>query len=116
MDRHRAAGPSPLLNYTGERTTEARRQLAISGASLCDDVALEHINPHTGGPVLPTVACWLQIIRSGVYSKPHRQTNSVVYHVLRGEGGTGIAALGFYREQPSETHDSHQPIMRECRP
>jgi gentisate 1,2-dioxygenase len=62
--------------------------------------------------VLPTMAGWLQLIRSGVYTKPHRQTHGAVYHVFRGEGYSGISALGFYREQSSEAHDSHQPMMR----
>jgi gentisate 1,2-dioxygenase len=84
-----AAGPSsPLLNYKWERTEEALRQLATSGASPFDDVALEYINPHTGGPVLPTMACWIQLIRSRVHAKAHRQTNSAVYHVFWGEGYT----------------------------
>jgi gentisate 1,2-dioxygenase len=85
------AGPSlPLLNYKWERTEEALRQLATSGASPFDDVALEYSNPHTGGPVLPTMACWIQLIRTGVHTKAHRQTNSTVYHALRGEGYTVI--------------------------
>jgi gentisate 1,2-dioxygenase len=62
--------------------------LATSGASPFDDVALEYINPHAGGPVLPTMTCWIQLIRSGVHTKPHRQTNSAAYHVFRGEGYT----------------------------
>jgi gentisate 1,2-dioxygenase len=53
-----------------------------------DDVALEYINPHTGSPALPTIACWIQLIRSGVHTKAHRQTNSAVYHVFREEGYT----------------------------
>lgn len=69
---------------------EALRQLATSGASSFDDVALEFINPHTGGSVLPTMACWIQLIRPGVHTKADRQTNSAVYHVFRGEGFTLI--------------------------
>jgi gentisate 1,2-dioxygenase len=64
--------------------------LATSGVSPFEDVALEYINPHTGGPVLPTMACWIQLIRPGVRTKAHRQTNSAVYHVFRGEGATVI--------------------------
>jgi gentisate 1,2-dioxygenase len=79
-----------LLNYKWECTEETLQQLATSSASTFDDVALEYINPHTGGPVLPTMACWSQIIRSGMHTKAHRQTNSAVYHVFRGEGCTII--------------------------
>jgi gentisate 1,2-dioxygenase len=85
---HPAGPSSPRLNYKWERTEKALRQLATSSASPVDDVALEYINPHTGGPVLPTIACWIQLIRSRVHAKAHRQTNSAVYHVFRGEGYT----------------------------
>jgi gentisate 1,2-dioxygenase len=56
----------------------------IARAHRHSAVAMEYINPHTGGPVLPTMACWLQLIRSGMPTKAHRQTNSAVYHVSRG--------------------------------
>jgi gentisate 1,2-dioxygenase len=87
---HPAGPSSPLLNYKWERTEEALRHLATADASPFDDVALEYINPHTGGPVLPTMACWIQLIRPGVRTKAHRQTNSAVYHVFRGQGYTVI--------------------------
>jgi gentisate 1,2-dioxygenase len=83
---HPGGPSSPLLNYKWERTEEALRQLATSGASPFDDMALEYTNPHTGGLVLPTMACWIQLIRSGVHAKAHRQTNSAVSHVFWGEG------------------------------
>jgi gentisate 1,2-dioxygenase len=87
---HPASTSSPLLNYKWEQTEEALRRLATSGVSPYDDVALEYINPHTGGPVLPTMACWVQLIRPRVHTRAHRQTNSAVYHVFRGEGYTVI--------------------------
>lgn len=83
---HPAGPSSPLLNYKWEQTENALRQLATTGASPFDDVALEYINPHTGGPVLPTMACWIQLLRPEVRTQAHRQTNSAVYHVFRGQG------------------------------
>jgi gentisate 1,2-dioxygenase len=85
-----SAHPSALsiiINYEWERTEEALRQLATSGVSPFDDVALEYINPHTGGPVLPTMACWIPLI-----------------------------AFGLYREQAYEANNGHQAISREFRP
>jgi gentisate 1,2-dioxygenase len=92
---HPAGPSSPLLNYKWEQTEEALERLATSGASPFDDVALEYINPHTGGSVLPTLACWIQLIRPGVQTKAHRQTNSAVYHVFRGEGYSVINGKRF---------------------
>jgi gentisate 1,2-dioxygenase len=84
---------SPLLNYKWDRTEEALRRLAAvssAGASPFDDVAMEYINPHTGGPLMPTIACWIQLLRPGVRTKAHRSTGSAVYLAFEGRGSTVI--------------------------
>lgn len=89
------AEASPLLNYKWEKTERALRRLAEVEASPFDDVALEYVNPTTGGPVLPTLACWIQLIRPKVRSKAHRQTSSSVYHVFEGRGYSVINGRRF---------------------
>jgi gentisate 1,2-dioxygenase len=92
------AGPfSPLLNYKWAQTEEALRRLAsVAGsASPFDDVAMEYINPHTGGPIMPTLACWAQLIRPGVRTRAHRQTGSAVYLVFAGRGSSVIDGQRF---------------------
>jgi gentisate 1,2-dioxygenase len=92
----RWAGPfSPLLNYKWARTEEALRRLATVGASPYDDVAMEYINPHTGGPLMPTIACWIQLLRSGVRTKAHRHTGSAVYLAFEGQGYSVIDGQRF---------------------
>jgi len=82
-------GPfSPLLNYKWGQTEEALRRLAAVGASPFDDVAMEYINPHTGGPVMPTLACRVQLLRPGVRTRAHRHTGSAVYLAFEGRGTT----------------------------
>ena len=81
-------GASPLWNYKWTRTHEALMNLARTQGSPFDDVALEYINPHTGGPALPTLACWIQLLRPGVHTQAHRHTGSAVYHVFEGSGAT----------------------------
>ena len=49
-------------------------------------MCFEYLNPNTGGPVLPTMACHIQMIRPGVRTQAHRQVNSSVYHVFEGKG------------------------------
>jgi gentisate 1,2-dioxygenase len=91
-----AVGPfSPLMNYKWARTEEALRRLATVGGSPFDDVALEYINPHTGGPLMPTLACWVQLIRPGVRTRAHRQTGSAVYLAFRGRGYSVIDGQRF---------------------
>lgn len=67
---------------------EARlRRMAESGdGSAYDGIALEYVNPVTGGPTLPTLTCWASWIGPGRKLAPHRRTSSAIYHVIRGEG------------------------------
>ena len=92
----KAAGTfSPLLNYKWARTEEALRRLATVDASPWDDVAMEYINPHTGGPVMPTIACWIQLLRPGVRTSAHRHTGSAVYLAFDGQGTSVIDGQRF---------------------
>jgi gentisate 1,2-dioxygenase len=51
---------------------------------------MEYTNPATGGHVLPTMACWIQMLRPGTHTRAHRHSTSQVYYVLRGRGSTII--------------------------
>jgi len=86
---------TPLSTYKWETTERALNNLAEVDASPFDDVALEYINPHTGGPVLNTLTGWVQMLRPGVHTKAHRQVNSAVYHVFEGRGATIIDGVRF---------------------
>ncbi len=87
---------SPLLIYKWEKTYQALKDLASTGeASPYDDVALAYVNPQTGGPVLPTLGCWVQMLRPGVHTQAHRHTTSAVYHVVEGAGWTVINGQRF---------------------
>jgi gentisate 1,2-dioxygenase len=92
----KSVGPfSPLLNYRWARTEEALRKLAAVETSPFDDVALEYINPHTGGPIMPTLTCVTQLIRPGVRTKAHRHTGSLFYLVFEGSGQSVINGQRF---------------------
>jgi gentisate 1,2-dioxygenase len=85
----------PLSTYKWALTERALMDLAKVDASPFDDVALEFTNPHTGGPVMKTIACWIQMLRPGVHTEAHRQVNSAVYHVFEGHGATIIDGVRF---------------------
>jgi gentisate 1,2-dioxygenase len=86
---------SPLLHYRWEQTEKALRRLATAGASPFDDVAMEYINPHTGGPIMPTLGCRIQLLRPGIRTRAHRHTGSVVYLVFQGRGSSVIDGRRF---------------------
>jgi gentisate 1,2-dioxygenase len=83
-----APNVSPLLSFPWEQTEKALHEMAKVDASPFDDISFEYTNPITGGPVLPTIGCWIQMLRPGIHTKAHRHSASQVYHVFRGEGAT----------------------------
>jgi gentisate 1,2-dioxygenase len=82
---------SPVFSYPwreAERTL--RNALEDTVGSPADGVIFEYANPYTGGPVMPTLSCFLQALPGGCHTQAHRHTTSVVYHVARGEGITVV--------------------------
>lgn len=81
---------SPLLLYSWEQTWGALNALRAHEGSAVDGIALEYRHPQTGGPVLPTMSCWIQLLRPGEHTQAHRHTGSAVYLVVSGSGMTVI--------------------------
>jgi gentisate 1,2-dioxygenase len=86
---------SPLQTYKWSDTRRALDNLATVAADPFDDVALEYTNPHTGGPVMATFTCWMQMLRPGVHTRAHRHTGSSVYLAFEGSGATVIDGIRF---------------------
>lgn len=106
------AGPHQLIHYRWECTYAALLKLAELPASPFDDVMMEYIDPATGRSVLPTIGCYIQMIRPGVRTRSHRQTSSAIYHVVRGAGSTVIDGVpyqwqegDFFAVPPSARHE-----------
>jgi gentisate 1,2-dioxygenase len=60
-----------------------------------DDVIIEYLDPVTGRSLLPTVGCFLQMLRAGVRTRTHRESSSAVYHVVEGRGASVIDGTRF---------------------
>ena len=54
-------------------------------------MALDFINPATGGPVFPTMTYGAQLLRPGEETALKRETASTVYVCMEGRGQTEIA-------------------------
>jgi 1-hydroxy-2-naphthoate dioxygenase len=76
------------MRYAWKDIEPQLRALAATAGSAYDGVALEYVNTVTGGPTLPTLGCWIQLLRPGEHTKKHRHTSSAAYFVVRGEGTT----------------------------
>lgn len=87
---------SPLLNYKFSQTYAALKAMAEkSDGSPHDGVAVEYVNPLTGGPAMPTIACFASLLQPGRHTKAHRHTGGTIYHVIQGKGTSVIAGKTF---------------------
>jgi len=89
------AAASHLLHYRWEATHAALLRQRELPASPYDDVMLEYVNPSTGRSVLPTLGCYIQMLRPGIRTRSHRETSSAVYHVVGGAGHSVIDGQRF---------------------
>src|SRR5438552_11987513 len=82
---------SPLNHYPWTQAKAALdRLLTADAGSPYDGVILQYSNPVTGGPVMPTIGCYVQALRPGRRTQAHRHTSSTVYHVIGGQGTTVV--------------------------
>ena len=83
-------GPVPF-HYKWSDTEETLRIMAETDESdPHEGVLLEYINPVTGGHTMRNVACYIQMLRPGEKTKPHRHSGTWIYHVFAGEGVTHV--------------------------
>ncbi|MBI3092564.1 MAG: cupin domain-containing protein [Candidatus Tectomicrobia bacterium] len=80
------AEPVPLATYRWTETARALQYLQGSEGSPFDGILLEYVNPFRQGPVLPTMACYAQLLRPGEHTRAHRHTSSAICFVLDGAG------------------------------
>lgn len=83
------AAPAPL-HYRWEDTYRSLQALAKTAGDPYDGVALDYVNPLTGGSTLPTLACRAQMLRPGERTRAHRHNSTGIYHAFRGSGATVI--------------------------
>lgn len=78
---------SPLWHYPYIQTREALVRLAAEYAGTpFDGAILEYTNPATGGPAMPTIGCYVQLLRPGEHTQAHRHVSCTNYHVIEGSG------------------------------
>ncbi len=82
------AGRQRPLRYSWVETQKQLQRLTSANGSPYDGVSLEYANPGTAASVLPTLSCWIQMLRPGEQTERHRHTSSAVYFVVQGAGET----------------------------
>ncbi len=87
--------PRPL-HYHWRDTYLSIKHLAESEPNPFDGIALEYVNPVTGGSTLPTLSCWIQMLSPAMRTQVHRHTSTAIYYVFRGSGTTVINGEEFH--------------------
>ena len=82
---------SPIFSYPYGRSRETLARLAKEGdPDPCHGWKMEFINPLTGGPAMPTIGTFIQLLPKGFRSKPYRSTDGTVVSVAEGKGRVKI--------------------------
>ena len=82
---------SPVFHYPYAKCREALDTLARSGEiDACHGIKMEYINPANGGPAMPTLGTYLQLLPKGFRTGSYRSTAAWVYSVVEGTGRTVV--------------------------
>jgi len=86
---------SPLMLYSWDQTMDALHALRSRDGSPHEGVSLEYTHALTGGPVMPTIGCRVQLIRKGESLRPYRVAASSVFCVRQGRGRSTVGDRTF---------------------
>jgi gentisate 1,2-dioxygenase len=87
----RRGAASPVFSYPFERAYEALDHVRRHGPlDPCHGVKMQYIDPTSGGPAIPTLSTFLQLLPAGFSTTRYRATASSVVAVVRGRGRVGI--------------------------
>lgn len=90
-DRKKRGYPSPVAAYPWKRTAALLKNLdELNEIDPFDGIALEYINPSSGGSANQNIGNRMQMLKAGQHTKAHRHVHSEVYVVYRGSGYTVI--------------------------
>lgn len=82
---------SPIFNYPYSRSRETLDTLSRHGpVHPCHGVKLRFVNPASGGPPMPTIGAFMQLLPRGFRGAAYRGTDATVYMVVEGRGRSRI--------------------------
>ena len=87
---------SPVFHYPFARSREVLSGLAKSqDLDPYHGVKMEFVNPANGGPTMPTLGTYMQLVPEGFATETYRSTAAWVYSVAEGTGRTTIGEETF---------------------
>jgi len=87
----RQSTTSPIFSYPYARARETLERLKTQTQwDACHALKMEYIDPTTGGPAIPTISTFLQLVPSGFATRPYATTAGAVFSVVAGHGRVTI--------------------------
>jgi gentisate 1,2-dioxygenase len=81
------AKASPIFSYPYAKARETLERLkAHSEWDPCHGLKMQYIDPTTGGPAIPTISTFLQLLPMGFRGARYRSTEGAIYCVAEGHG------------------------------
>jgi len=82
---------SPVFHYPYKETKQALLNLGKSGETdPVHGIKMRYVNPANGGPVMPTIDCYMQLLPGKFRTENFQSTASWIYSVVEGTGKTTI--------------------------
>jgi gentisate 1,2-dioxygenase len=87
VDYRRGDAASPVFHYPYSRARETLTHLERHTSwDPWHGLKMEYIDPTTGGPAIPTISTYLQLLPAGFETKPYRSTAGTIFCVVEGRG------------------------------
>jgi len=87
---------SPVFSYPYARSRETLGALQRSGGpDACHGWKMQFINPLTGGPAMPTIGAFIQLVPRQMKTQRVRSTDAAIYAVAEGSGRALIGEQAF---------------------
>lgn len=84
-------GNSPVFHYPYTDTRQALMKLKESGEiDACHAIKMRYINPTNGGPVMPSIDCYMQLLPGKIKTEVFQSTAAWIYSVVEGTGKSVI--------------------------
>ena len=107
---------SPIFSYPYARSRETLQALSKNGdPDACHGWKMQFTNPLSGGPAMPTIGAFIQLLPQGFRSSACRSTDATVYSVAEGTGKAHIGSETFtFGPRDTFVVPSWQPLRLEA--
>lgn len=107
---------SPVFSYPYARSRETLAALAKNDdPDACHGWKMQFINPLSGGPAMPTIGAFIQLLPKGFSTGAYRSTDGTVYSVAEGSGKVRIGEASYdFQARDTFVAPSWHPVSFEA--